>query len=75
MDKIVERLVKVAIHELGHLFNIGHCLNNSCLMHYSGNLDDLDATTLTFCDYCSEFMAYAIRRERVPHIDEGSKPE
>jgi len=75
MDQIVERLIKVAIHELGHLFNIGHCLNQRCLMHYSGNLDDLDATTLGFCDYCSEFLTYAIRRERVLHSDEGSKRE
>lgn len=63
MDLILERLVKVAIHELGHLFNMAHCLNKHCLMHYSGNLADLDATSLTFCGYCSEFLTYAITRE------------
>jgi archaemetzincin len=68
MDQIIERLVKVAIHELGHLFNMAHCLNKHCLMHYSGNLADLDATSLTFCDYCSEFLAYAIRREAPLHF-------
>ena len=67
-DQIIERLVKVAIHELGHLFNMAHCLNKHCLMHYSGNLADLDATSLTFCDYCSEFVAYSIRRERLPNF-------
>jgi archaemetzincin len=67
MDQIIERLVKVAVHELGHLLNIAHCLNKPCLMHYSGNLADLDATSLTFCDYCSEFLAYAISRERLLH--------
>jgi archaemetzincin len=75
MEQIVERLIKVAIHELGHLFNMAHCLNKHCLMHYSGNLADLDATPPTFCDYCSEFLAYAIRRERVRPSDEGSKRE
>jgi len=70
MDQIIERLVKVAIHELGHLFNMAHCLNKHCLMHYSGNLADLDTTSLTFCDYCSEFLAYSIRRERLPHSEE-----
>jgi archaemetzincin len=71
MDQIVERLVKVAIHELGHLFNMGHCPNKYCLMHYSGNLTDLDTTSLAFCDYCSEFLAYSIRRERLPDSEEG----
>ena len=71
MDQIIERLVKVAVHELGHLFNMGHCLNKHCLMHYSGNLADLDATSLSFCDYCSEGLAYSIRRERLPHSEEG----
>jgi archaemetzincin len=75
MDQVIERLIKVAIHELGHLFNLGHCMNKHCLMHYSGNLDDLDATTLTFCGYCSEFLAYSIRREGLLHPGEGSKPE
>jgi archaemetzincin len=67
MDQIIERLVKVAVHELGHLFDVGHCLNKHCLMHYSGNLADLDATSLAFCDYCADFLAYAIRRERLPN--------
>jgi archaemetzincin len=62
MDQIMERLVKVAIHELGHLFSMVHCMNKECLMHYSGSLTDLDTTSLTFCDYCSEFLAYSIGR-------------
>jgi len=74
MDQIIERLVKVAIHELGHLFNMAHCLNKHCLMHYSGNLPELDTTSLAFCDFCSEFLAYSIRRERLPHSEEGRKP-
>jgi archaemetzincin len=73
-DQIIERLVKVAVHELGHLFNMAHCLNTQCLMHYSGNLADLDRTSLTFCDYCSEFLAYSIRRERLLPYEDGSKP-
>jgi archaemetzincin len=75
LDQIVERLVKVAIHELGHLFNMGHCLNKHCLMHYSGNLADLDVTSLAFCDYCSEFLTYSIKRERLPYSKERKKPE
>lgn len=65
-DQMIERLVKVSVHELGHLFNMGHCLDKRCLMHYSGNLADLDETWLGFCHYCSEFIVYATRRQPVP---------
>ena len=65
MNLIVERLIKVAVHELGHLFNMAHCMNRQCLMHYSGNLTDLDATSLTFCNYCREFLAYSIKQKRL----------
>lgn len=66
-SKVGERLVKVAVHELGHLFDIGHCMDRRCMMHYSGGLQELDAITLTLCSYCAEYLRYAIQREsRVP---------
>jgi len=73
-DQIIERLVKVAVHELGHLFNMGHCMDKHCLMHYSGNLADLDKTSLTFCRSCSEGLAYSIRRGRLLPSEEGRNP-
>jgi archaemetzincin len=73
-DQVVERLLKVAVHELGHLFNLGHCLDKRCLMHYSGNLSDLDETNLSLCPYCSEFMAYATQRPRPPRPGHGGEP-
>lgn len=66
---LVERVVKVAVHELGHLFNMGHCLDGRCLMHYSGNLADLDDTWLAFCRYCYEFIAYAAGRRQRPRSE------
>jgi len=51
-----ERAAKVALHELGHLFNLIHCENESCLMHFSGGLPDLDKAPPYFCRYCSVFL-------------------
>ena len=48
-----ERVAKVALHELGHLFNIFHCEDKNCLMHFSGDLNDLDQSSLVFCDFCT----------------------
>lgn len=46
------RTVKVALHELGHLFRISHCEDSHCLMHYADTLTAIDRTPLAFCRYC-----------------------
>jgi len=55
--RVLERVAKVALHELGHLFSLTHCSDPDCLMHFSGDVAGLDATTLLFCRYCSGFLA------------------
>jgi archaemetzincin len=60
--KILERTAKVALHELGHLFNLEHCPDTRCLMHYSGNLAELDDTPLDYCRYCATYFRDAFRR-------------
>ncbi len=58
---VCERAAKVAVHELGHLFNLSHCDDERCLMHFSGNLEHLDATNFYFCRYCAAFFRDAVR--------------
>jgi len=53
---IYERAAKVALHELGHLFNLLHCEDSKCLMHFSGGLEHLDSTPLYFCRYCLKYF-------------------
>jgi len=52
----LERAAKVALHELGHLYNLVHCENDRCLMHFSGGLPDLDRAPPYFCRYCSVYL-------------------
>ncbi len=58
----LERAAKVALHELGHLFDLHHCMDAKCLMHFSGDLEDLDKTPLYFCRYCSVFLGDALQK-------------
>jgi len=37
-----QRLVKEAVHELGHSFGLSHCRNIKCVMHFSNSLSDTD---------------------------------
>lgn len=59
---VCERAAKVALHELGHLYNLAHCEDKNCLMHYSGGLADLDDTPLYFCRYCNTYFRDALAR-------------
>jgi archaemetzincin len=70
MVHILERLTKVALHEIGHLFDVARCLNQECLMHYSSSLEDLDAIRINFCRYCSMYLSDSIRRYQVLNLDQ-----
>jgi len=49
-----ERTVKEAVHELGHLYHLGHCLNPKCVMHFSTSLVDIGKKRKTFCSKCQQ---------------------
>ena len=46
-----ERILKEAIHELGHTFGLKHCYNN-CIMQFSNSLADTDKKPVKFCASC-----------------------
>jgi archaemetzincin len=47
-----QRIVKEAVHELGHAFGLNHCKNIRCVMHFSNLLSDTDIKTSHFCNAC-----------------------
>ncbi len=53
-DKLLERAVKEAVHELGHTFGLMHCGNPTCVMFFSNSLLDTDEKTDEFCLKCKK---------------------
>jgi len=49
--KFKERVLKEAIHELGHTFGLTHC-DNECIMRFSNNLYETDKKPFEFCERC-----------------------
>ena len=47
-----ERLVKEAVHELGHTFGLRHCEDWRCVMTSSHAVDRLDVKGQEFCREC-----------------------
>ena len=73
MSLFLERAAKVALHELGHLFNLIHCEDENCLMHFSGGLQDLDNASFYFCRYCSTYFRDALSIDRTK--GKNTRPE
>ena len=51
-----ERLIKEAVHELGHTFGLIHCHDYNCVMHSSTSVEEIDVKGMEFCGKCKESL-------------------
>jgi archaemetzincin len=61
-EVFLRRLVKEALHELGHTFNLRHCEDQSCIMHYCRTERDVDRKSDELCRYCRVLLDDEIKR-------------
>ncbi|MBD3345898.1 MAG: archaemetzincin family Zn-dependent metalloprotease [Chitinivibrionales bacterium] len=54
---IDNRILKEALHELGHNWGLDHCNNPDCVMRFSLTLAEVDEKSSSFCKQC------AVKRE------------
>jgi len=50
----LERVVKEAVHELGHTYGLSHCRDRRCVMAFSNSLIDTDYKGQEFCAMCKK---------------------
>lgn len=57
-----DRVVKEAVHELGHTFNLRHCRDSACVMHYCRSVEEVDRKSNQFCRYCAVLLNDEMKR-------------
>jgi len=60
-SKGYKRIIKEVIHELGHTFNLRHCNDPICLMHYCRSIKDVDKKSNGYCRYCNIHLSDNIK--------------
>jgi archaemetzincin len=51
-----QRVIKEAVHELGHAFGLTHCEKSRCVTHFSNSLQDTDFKDHKFCGRCNKIL-------------------
>lgn len=51
-----QRLIKEAVHELGHTFGLIHCRDQDCVMHSSSAVEEIDLKPALFCSRCRSVL-------------------
>jgi archaemetzincin len=55
-ETLISRLEKEAVHELGHTFELLHCLDSACVMSPSTYVEEIDPKGAGFCAACLETL-------------------
>ena len=51
---LYRRAEKEALHELGHLAGLVHCLDFACVMHFSNSVEEVDIKGDRYCRKCQK---------------------
>jgi archaemetzincin len=62
-----ERLIKEAVHELGHTFGLVHCSQPKCVMNSSTYAENIDQKSAELCPLCQK----SINTERNGPVNKG----
>jgi len=51
-----QRLLKEALHELGHTYGLRHCHDYTCVMSASNGVERIDLKNAEFCPTCAQLV-------------------
>lgn len=62
---LLDRTLKVAMHETGHMFSMKHCVKYECLMSGTNHIGETDRRPLDNCPECMAKVAWAMNYDPV----------
>lgn len=62
---LLDRTLKVAMHETGHMFSMKHCIKYECLMSGTNHVGETDRRPLDNCPECMAKVAWAMNYDPV----------
>lgn len=57
-DLFLERTMKIAVHEVGHMFSMRHCTKYECVMSGTNHLGETDRRPIDACPECMAKIAW-----------------
>jgi len=57
VQKYRERVFKEIMHELGHVYGLGHCKDKNCVMSFSKSILEVDHKLPMFCRDCLDKLS------------------
>ena len=57
-DKFLQRTMKIAVHEVGHMFSMRHCTKYECVMSGTNHLAETDSRPIDACPECMAKIAW-----------------
>ena len=64
-DRLLTRMLKIAMHETGHMFSMKHCIKYECLMSGTNHLDETARRPLDNCPECMAKLSWAMNYDPV----------
>lgn len=58
---VLRRTLRIASHEVGHMFSMRHCIAYKCNMNGVNSLEEADATPLYLCPECLRKLIFATK--------------
>ena len=65
-DLLADRLLKEAVHEIGHTLSLTHCDNYQCVMTSSHAVEYIDLKEVSLCPRCESRLADSVHRSTTP---------
>ena len=57
-DRFLKRTLKIAVHEVGHMFSMRHCTKYECVMSGTNHLAETDRRPIDACPECMAKIAW-----------------